>query len=265
MAQVNDRRRSRWIAWDVHFLDGAVGSAVFERFGFAGVALFVGFLSACKRNSVQGQMAYGSDADALAQMGFHGAELLDAHGKPFTLNDYWTLLGRLKQTSRRRRGHLTYVFSTRWERWQNNYGTRSEPEQKPRSDPKITDEKDENASRLLALDRDSDKDPDPDAYFLTSSSEEPLSRRGESDDDGGSSTPVIDEACALVGAERLNRRVCDLGPVGDPDAWASEAGRRAYLEVCDAFAALGADATADELASWVLVREPVTQRRGSDG
>lgn len=177
MAQVNDRRRSRWITWDVHFLDGPTGSAIYERFGFAGVALFAGFLSACKRNSVQGQFAYGSDADGLAQMGYPGAELVDGTGSAFTLDDYWTLTGRLKQTSRRRRGRVTYVTSTNWAKWQQNYGTRKGDEEKGRSGAGNTDEKpdasSQDATELLALDPDSDHDPDKDRDNDRSSAAEP--------------------------------------------------------------------------------------------
>jgi hypothetical protein len=80
-----------------------------------------------------------------------------------------------------------------------------------------------------------------------------------STDDDGVFGPA-EEAAEKVADARLTRRIVEKGPVGNPDAWRREAARRAFPDVLGAMEQLGPDADADELAEWVLVREPVVQR-----
>lgn len=81
-------------------------------------------------------------------------------------------------------------------------------------------------------------------------------------DDDAESSPgfeSIDRACRIVASARLTRRIGEKGPVGDPDAWANEAARRAFNAVSAAAEILGPDADADDLAQWVLIREQAPQ------
>lgn len=129
-----DGRRARWIAFDAHFLDGPLGMAIIDRFGPVGVTLFLGFLCACKKNHIQGQITYGSEAEALAIMGLAGVELLDAKGESFDLDSFWTLLGRRKQITRTSRGRrLNTVRSSKWTKWQQGYAHQKEAERKATS------------------------------------------------------------------------------------------------------------------------------------
>lgn len=123
----------RHIRWDVHFLDDGTGALLYDKFGSAGVSLFLGFVCACKRNLVPGQMTYGSDVDLLAQVGLPGLQLVNEAGEPWTVDEFWTWLGQRKQTRRRQRGRLTNVTSTRWERWQKDWNTEEERDRKRRS------------------------------------------------------------------------------------------------------------------------------------
>lgn len=157
-----DKRRSRWIAFDVYFFDDDLGIAIREHFGPVGLTLFTAFLCACKRNSVQGQFRYTSDAEALTVLGLPGMELVNEQGEAFTLEDFWTLLGQRKQTRRRRRGRITDVVSTRWERWQKGYGRPDADEQTSRSEPGNTEQMDDENEAITALDPDPDQDPDID-------------------------------------------------------------------------------------------------------
>jgi hypothetical protein len=124
-----DGRRSRWIAFDVQFLGGQTGAALFDRFGAAGVALFIGWLCACKMNPIQGRVSFVSDEDCLAQFGLTGLRLVDNDGGGFTLEEFWRWLGQRKQARRTYHGRITNVHATRWDRWQNTPGTRATDDQ----------------------------------------------------------------------------------------------------------------------------------------
>lgn len=113
-----DRRRRQWLAVDVHYYDSTLAESLREEFGINAVVIFDAYLRACKRNSVQGQLTYGSDADFLAQIGLPGLALVDETGTGWTLDALWTFLGRMKNIRRTVRGRLTNVRATRWEQWE---------------------------------------------------------------------------------------------------------------------------------------------------
>ncbi len=62
-----------------------------------------------KREPVQGTFTYASEAEAWSKIG--------ATPVGFTLDEFLTVLGRRKQTSRRTHGRLTYLSITNWGRW----------------------------------------------------------------------------------------------------------------------------------------------------
>lgn len=198
-----DKRRSRWIAFDVYFFDDDLGIAIRDRFGPVGLTLFMAFLCACKRNSIQGRFRYTSDVEALMVLGLPGLELVNEQGEAFTLDDFWTLLGQRKQTRRTRRGRITDVVSTRWERWQKGYGTKAGDEQTSRSDPENTEQIDDESEAITALDPDPDIDPDKDTDIDSPSaaSAGPLAAVGADGD-------VLLQACRLL-AEREADRLAD--------------------------------------------------------
>lgn len=136
-----DGRRGRWISFDASFFDGTVGEMILERFGPAGVTLFVAFLCACKRNAVQGQIEYGSVPDAMSLMGIPGLELVNAKGDAWDLQSFWRALAAHKQCSTSRRGRLIQVKSSKWAKWQEGFASQKEAQRKSRSRaPKAPDD-----------------------------------------------------------------------------------------------------------------------------
>lgn len=128
-----DGRRGRWIAFDASFFDGSVGEMILDRFGPAGITLFVAFLCACKRNAIQGQIEYGSVPDAMSLMGIPDLELVDTSGVAWDLQSFWRALAAHKQCSTRARGRLTQVKSSKWAKWQEGFNSQKEAARKSRS------------------------------------------------------------------------------------------------------------------------------------
>lgn len=125
-----DGRRTRWHAWDADFLGGKLGVGIRQRYGVVGIVVFLAFVSACKRNHVQGQITYHTPEEGLSMMGLPGLRLVNEQGEQWTLDMLWTYCGQQKVTSRRHRGDLTDILSTRWRRWQIDYGRQVEAEKK---------------------------------------------------------------------------------------------------------------------------------------
>lgn len=115
-----DGRRRTWLAVDAFYYGAPLAAGLRERFGITGVAVFDAYLRACKRNDIEGQVTYLSQADFLAQLGLPGLDLRDEQGVPWDLDAFWSYLGRMKNVRRTRSGHITNVRSTRWERWQQS-------------------------------------------------------------------------------------------------------------------------------------------------
>lgn len=113
----------RWLAFDADFFFNPFTVQLRDRFGYAGVAVFVAFLCACKRSTIPGTFTYTTDAEALALLGLDGAELVGPDGEKFDLATLWKFTGTRKQTSRTRFGHRWKVTATRWEQWQKSLRT----------------------------------------------------------------------------------------------------------------------------------------------
>lgn len=115
----DDGRRSQFIIIDSHIMASNTMGGILDQFGPCGSALWFAYLTACKRNLVQGQITVSSDADTLAQLGLHGIRLVNDNGDAFTLDAFWTYLGRMKKVSRTPRGRAVNIRCTGWERWQS--------------------------------------------------------------------------------------------------------------------------------------------------
>ena len=122
--------RKQWVALDVHVFDSDIGIGIRDEFGPVGLCMWVGFLAACKRNGVQGQIRYSSDAECLSMMGLPGIELVNEDLDDFTLDDFWAFLGQHKQTSRTNRKRLVTIRATHWNKWQKSYSRQGEAERK---------------------------------------------------------------------------------------------------------------------------------------
>lgn len=170
-----DGRRTRWVAHDVYFLDAGLGEAMFDRFGGDGIALWHGFIAACKKNHVEGETTFANDVEALATFGVPGLAMRDNDGKAFTLADWLKLLSDHKVIRRTSRGRRVKVVCTKWARWQQSASrsreagrkahTRAQPAQETRrSAPQKTrtdsGQYPDEASPDLDLDTDKDRDTD---------------------------------------------------------------------------------------------------------
>lgn len=101
-----------------------------DRFGPAGIVVWVAFLCACKRNDPPGRVRMSSELDGLTKLHLYGWELVDNKGEAWSLTDFFDFTGRKKQTRRvavqlsntRRIAdqRLLDVCATHWERWQDD-------------------------------------------------------------------------------------------------------------------------------------------------
>jgi hypothetical protein len=73
------------------------------RWGPTGYALWVKFLQACKRSTVEGRVSFRSEEQLRSELRISGWELLD-DGKPFGLEEFFRWTGVRKWTRRHRRG-----------------------------------------------------------------------------------------------------------------------------------------------------------------
>ena len=185
--------RKQWFAVDVHVFDSDLGVDIRERFGVVGLAMWVGFLAACKRNIVPGKIRYSSEAEALSMLGLPGVDLVDEEYAPFTLDEFWTFLGQRKQTKVTRSKRLTNVSATRWEQWQNDARTERERERKRRS--RAEDARTENGRS--ADEKRTDRDSDRDNY-------RDIPPQSSTDEEGREEEPVtnLPHRVALVLAEK---------------------------------------------------------------
>lgn len=109
----------RWLALDADMFGKPFTLDLYHRFGWAGIGVWVAFLCACKRSRTPGQVRFLNEADARAQLGILGWDLVDNDGKSWDLNDFWLYTGRKKQTKRTRRGREMNVTATHWGHWQD--------------------------------------------------------------------------------------------------------------------------------------------------
>lgn len=120
----------RWLALDADMFGKPFTIDLQHEFGWAGVGTWIAFLCACKRSRIPGTVRFLNEADARAQLGILGWELIDSQGKEWTLDDFWGFTGRKKQTRRTRRGREMNVTATHWGRWQQDATRAREAERK---------------------------------------------------------------------------------------------------------------------------------------
>lgn len=119
-----DERRDQYVPIDSMIAFKRTGEALLEKWGIEGLGAWMLLLAAAKREPVQGTFTYASDAEAWSKIG--------ATPVGFTLDEFLTVLGRRKQTSRRAHGRLTYLSITNWGRWNALYKRRRDAAQKSR-------------------------------------------------------------------------------------------------------------------------------------
>lgn len=145
-----DGRRAQWFAVDSMFFGSSLAQDMMARFGACGVTVWFAYLAACKRNLVPGQITVLNDADAMAQLGLSGMNLVNNDGEPFELSDFWRRLGELHTTARRRHGGASTIICRGWDEWQTSIRRDNDAKRKSRSRAK-------NARDIVVTDKDIDK------------------------------------------------------------------------------------------------------------
>lgn len=120
-----DKRVRRYVPLDVFVAFEEPGLTLRQKWGNDGLLAWALYLAACKREPIQGRFTYVSDAEAWGKLG------MDAPGG-FTLDDFFRLTGRLKNTSRTRSGRVSNVLCTKWGLWNNAWDRQREAEKKAR-------------------------------------------------------------------------------------------------------------------------------------
>lgn len=125
--EAQDGRRALYVPIAVDIASGKTGMKLLGKFGHAGLLTWVCFLAACKRSINQGEFQYGSEEEGWRMLG------LDYPITPnFTLQEFFTCTGHLKQTKRRRIGRLTHVTCTQWKDWNVSFKRQFDREEKSR-------------------------------------------------------------------------------------------------------------------------------------
>lgn len=147
-----DGRRRQWLPLYSKVAFSRTGTALNERWGMEGLCTWMLFLAACKREPLEGTFSYTSEPDAWAKLG--------AQATLFTLDEFFALTGRLRQTRRTASGRITNVVCTRWGDW--NYAVQTEFDRQKKSRKRARNTGD-NGRDVQGTDRDSDKDNDKDS------------------------------------------------------------------------------------------------------
>jgi hypothetical protein len=158
------RSGRRWIVLDADFFANHFTDRILERFGPAGVCLFVALLCAAKRGRIQGQITYASDAEAVDILGLRNLPLVNSAGDKWTLDDFWKFTGTQKQTSRSTRGRVKNVKVTGWSQWQETLTREKAAERmrRLRAESMRTDSEQETHAKGTGKGHDNDLDFDPD-------------------------------------------------------------------------------------------------------
>lgn len=143
-----DSRRRRWYAMPVDWPHDNLGTRLHASFGNDGIAVWSALVAAAKRNHVEGTFTFATEEEAWHNLGLTPTV--------FTLEDFFRMTGRLKQTSKRRRGRVTDITLTRWEELQKTVTRSLEAERKARS-------RQRNARDIGVTDSDIDIDTDIDS------------------------------------------------------------------------------------------------------
>ena len=113
IADQGDKRRRPFVAVET---DWGGDDLLAARWGPTGYAVWVKFLQACKRSTVEGRVSFRSEEQLRSELRIVGWELLDVEGKPFGLEEFFTWTGRRKWTRRNRaRDGRPYVECRNWD------------------------------------------------------------------------------------------------------------------------------------------------------
>lgn len=104
----------RYFRVDVSFFHKNTCRVLLEKLGVGGPLAYLSLCARAKDSTIPGTFIYSSDAVAWEKLG------LDPIDVGFTLDEFFTVTGRIKQTSRTRVGRQIHVKLTQYERWQKD-------------------------------------------------------------------------------------------------------------------------------------------------
>lgn len=116
----------RYYHVDVSFMHKTTCAKLREELGREAPLVFLALCAQAKISNPPGTFTYENDALGWERLGFTGWQ------PDFTLDEFFTVTGRIKQTSRRRHGLVWNVSLTRYGRWQKDGKRQIERERKSR-------------------------------------------------------------------------------------------------------------------------------------
>jgi hypothetical protein len=114
------KRRTPYVPLDSFVAFKRTGQTLKDRWGMEGLCTWMLYLAACKRDITPGVFTYSSEEEAWTKLG--------ARAFLFTIEEFFSATGRLRQTRRRRSGSITYVECRQWSEWNLTYRTQLERE-----------------------------------------------------------------------------------------------------------------------------------------
>lgn len=108
-----DRRRRQWLPLSATYPHGHTPRLLKERFGRDGLLVWVLFLAACKRSSIQGEFEFVSEFHGWCLLGLEPDDL-----PAFSLADFFRYTGELHLTRKRRSGDVVTITARTWDEWQ---------------------------------------------------------------------------------------------------------------------------------------------------
>lgn len=124
----------RYARIDVNFMHKRTADKLRNELGPLAQLAFLALILRSKDGATPGTFVYSTDAIGWEKLGLDP----DRDGIPFTLDEFFRLTGRLRQTSRTHVGRLTNVKLTRYEQWQKDARRYEERVKKSRTRRKST-------------------------------------------------------------------------------------------------------------------------------
>jgi hypothetical protein len=187
----------RWVAIDAFFFAKPFGQALLERFGPAGLVVFLSFICKCKDGNPPGTITYsGGEPGGLAHLGLVGLQLVDNRGEKWTLDDLWRFTGERHTTKRRRRGDVLTVIARHWDEWQRERERYLSRERKRRWREK--NERDISVTAPFPP-RDASVPVTPSTSTSTATATSPPTPSRTENGDGFIKDPLAERAASLVG------------------------------------------------------------------
>lgn len=109
---MSDARRRQYVPLATHFATARTGTAILDRYGLEGLAVWTCLLARAKSSQIQGTVIWHSEAHAFGQLGLTGHE-----PSGFTFAEFVRFLGRLKQARTTRCGRESHTTLTRFGEW----------------------------------------------------------------------------------------------------------------------------------------------------